>query len=180
MAYAPSDIIQWAKICQPLARFYQSKDLATIQGSVVNDLDMALYDTRLDVQYELDKDPTGDIIYPIANYLFSLEFPFVFAAMAATGGGGSITPVTPGGSPDPYDFEVTSSSFIVSGDTSKIITSFIGFNLLFVRNNITQSIVNQGSSYYSWNKNNGQFVLLNGSGSGAANLGELFQLYPVL
>lgn len=176
MAYSVSDIITWAKITQPLAAFYESKSSATVGGSVDKDLHIKIYLTRKDVEYEQAKDPTGDKIYSIANYLYALCFPYILQAQAATGGGGSIAPITPGSAPDPLDFEVTASSFIVASATSKGISSFVGYNILFVRNNITQSTVNQGGTYYSWDKASGSFVLFNG----AAQLGELFQIYPIL
>ena len=76
--------------------------------------------------------------------------------------------------PSPYDFNVDSDSFIVTGATTKIITNFIGYNLLFIRNTIPQSTNDTGGTYYAWNKITGQLDIV-----GAAVEGEPFQLYAL-
>lgn len=76
---------------------------------------------------------------------------------------------------DPYEFEVGASSFIVTGQTIKVISDYIGYNLLFFRNAIKQSIVNTGGTYYSWDKTIGTLTIL----GGAPFAGELIELYPI-
>jgi len=113
----------------------------------------------------------------VANYLywlcgkFGIEGQYIITGI----GGGSVIPINPGSTPNPLDFEVTSISFITNGQSSAAIPTYIGYNLLFVRNNIPQSTVNLGNSYYSWNKTTGTFTC-----SPAATTGELFQLYPFI
>lgn len=176
MSYAITDIIQWAKISQPLARFYQSKQTGETGGSSENYLDIQLYNARKDLEYSYSQDPTSSITFTIGQYVLALMSVYLNQAQNATGGGGSITPITPGTVPDPYDFEVSASSFIPSGATTKTITAFVGYNILFVRGGVTQSTVNLGATYFYWDKNTGEFNLLNG----AAQVGELFQIYPLI
>ena len=100
------------------------------------------------------------------------------------GGGGSIVPVSPVTAPSPIEFIVSGSSFIPTGGTTKIITSFIGYNLLFIRNNVTQGQINNGASYFNWDRTTGVFTLLTGAAppddNPAAVATEFFQLYPYL
>ena len=114
----------------------------------------------------------------VANYLywlcgkFALEGQYIITGT----GGGSVVPINPGATPNPIEFEVSlSGSYIIDGQSTVTITSFIGYNLLFVRNNVPQSIINTGASYFSWNKTTGVFTC-----SPAAVTGELFQLYPFI
>jgi hypothetical protein len=113
----------------------------------------------------------------VANYLywlcgqFALEGQYIITGV----GGGSVVPINPSSTPTPLDFEVTPSSFISEGQSIASIPNFIGYNLLFVRNNVPQSIVDLGGSYYSWNKTTGTFTCYP-----AAAAGELFQLYPFI
>lgn len=113
----------------------------------------------------------------VANYLywlcgkFALEGQYIITGT----GGGSVIPINPGATPNPIEFEVTTSSFMVNGQSTVSIPTFIGYNLLFVRNNVPQSIVDMGASYFSWNKVTGVFTCYP-----AANTGELFQLYPFI
>lgn len=113
----------------------------------------------------------------VANYLYWLCGNFALDGQyIITGtGGGSVVPINPGATPNPIEFEVDASSFMVNGQSSVYIPSFIGYNLLFVRNNVPQSIINTGASYFSWNKITGLFTC-----NPAAVTGELFQLYPFI
>lgn len=179
MAYTTSDIIQWAKISQPLARIGEAKRLADGDDAADVDLDIKIYDTRKDVEKSYEADPTSNETYSSGNYLLTLIGRYLFQAQLATGGGGSITPIVPGGViPDPYDFDVNGSSFIVTGATSKVFPiSWYGLNILFVRGHITQSTVNNGTdTSYTWNKTTRTLTLLNG----AASLSENFQIFPMI
>lgn len=53
MAYLISDIVSWAEISQPLARIGEAKKKATQSGTIELDLDIKLYDTRRDVEWQL-------------------------------------------------------------------------------------------------------------------------------
>lgn len=180
MSYSIPDIIQWSKIAQPLARYWETKRLGRGDSGADPNLDIKIYQTRKDVEYAYAQDPTSNETYSEANYLLSLIGVYLFAAQDATGGGGSISPITPGTSPDPYDFEVgattSTNAPIKATDTSVTLSRFQGYNILFVRNNITQSTVNQGGTCYTWDKTTANFTLVNG----AAQLTEIFQIYPVL
>lgn len=113
----------------------------------------------------------------VANYLYWLCGKFALDAQyIITGtGGGSVVPINPGATPNPIEFEVTINSFIPEGGSTVTIPSFAGYNLLFVRNNIPQSTVDLGGSYYTWVKSSGLFTCY-----GPAVGGELFQLYPFI
>lgn len=120
---------------------------------------------------------TNTAVRGVANYLywlcgqFALEGQYIITGV----GGGSVVPINPSATPVPLDFEVTQSSFISEGQSSVSIPNFIGYNLLFVRNNVPQSIIDLGGSYFSWNKTTGFFTCYP-----AAAAGELFQLYPFI
>jgi len=113
----------------------------------------------------------------VANYLYWMcgKFAIEGQAIINGAGGGTVIPVNPGNTPNPIEFEVTSTSFMVNGQSSVVIPTFIGYNLLFIRNNIPQSIVNMGASYYTWDKVTGTFTC-----NPAASTSELFQLYPFI
>jgi hypothetical protein len=180
MAYATQDIITWMKICQPLARLDEQKKKAVTVGSLDIDLDMKLYITRLDIEYALNDGAPADVLFAIGNFGLSLCGVHLLTAQGISGGGGSVTPVVPASSLDPYDFEVSPTSFIVTGATSKIITDFIGYNIIFVRNRVTQSRVNMGDTYYSWDKVTGLLTLFGPSpANGAAQTGEPMQIFPL-
>jgi hypothetical protein len=115
----------------------------------------------------------------VANYLYWLCGKFALEAqfLITGAGGGTVIPIMPGSTPSPIEFEVTASSYMVNGQSTVTIPSFKGYNLLFVRNNVPQSIIDMGggSSYFSWNKVTGVFTCYP-----AATSGELFQLYPFI
>jgi hypothetical protein len=180
MAYTIPEIIVWSKMCQPLARIGEAKKLANGDRSADVDLDMKIYITRKDTEYSYAQEPTSDDTFAIGNYLLALCGIYLFVAQQTTIGGGTITPVTPPAitTPTPYDFIVTPSSFIAAGDTSKIFPSeWIGYDILFVRNHITQSKIDDGigSTYYAWNKATATLSLFNGAAVDTEN----FQIFPV-
>lgn len=134
MAYSIPDIITWAKISQPLARYGEARKKANIGGSIDYDLDMKLFITRRDVEYEYAQDPTSDNLFAMGNYLLALCGVYLFAAQAATGSGGSISPVTPAGGSSIFPLVVTGSDFQVDGITYDN-PDIVGNNLmLFVAN----------------------------------------------
>jgi hypothetical protein len=166
--------IQVAKISQALA----TADIAR-RGLFAGGRDIRtprkIYMVRKDVEWLYGLDPSDDSLTGTANFLYALCAPYNLEALNMINQGGAVSPVSPSSVPDPYDFEVSASSFIVNGESTKTIESFIGYNLLFIRSNIPQSQVDQGSSFFSWNRVTGEFVC-----SPAAFTGELFQLYPFL
>lgn len=130
---------------------------------------------REGIQYQYNQNPSDTTLTATSNYMLGLCL-YVAAAKNITGNGGTIAGVHPiGDAPEPYDFIVSASSFIVTGATSITITAFIGYNIQFSRGGMVQNTtdVGDGSTYYSWDKNTGIFVL-----SAAANVGELFRILP--
>lgn len=111
----------------------------------------------------------------VANYVYALDgrFGAIAQGIISRGGGGTVTPIVPISTPDAIEFVVSGSSPITTGNSNLTISSFIGFNLIFVRNNIPQSTINTGGTYYTWSKTTGIFSCI-----GAASDTELFQFYP--
>ena len=109
--------------------------------------------------------------------MYALCAPYNVQAAIISGStsGGSVSPINPGTAPTPYDFIVSGNSFIPAGDSTKTIYSFIGYNMLFIRNGIPQSQIDSGGSFYSWSKQTGIFTC-----TGAAATDEVFQLYPFI
>jgi hypothetical protein len=91
-------------------------------------------------------------------------------------GGGTVIPIIPGTMPLPIEFIVlTSGSYMIEGQSSITITQFIGYNLIFNRNNIPQTMVNDGvNSYFTWNRDTGLFTVY-----GAATQYEIFSINAV-
>lgn len=117
----------------------------------------------------------ANTIQAVANYVYALDgrFGAIAQGIINGGGGGSITPITPISVPDPIEFIVSDSTPIAAGNSSLTITGYKGFNLIFIRNNIPQSTIDTGSTYFTWNKNTGIFNCV-----GVAVALELFQFYP--
>lgn len=173
MPISVANIIRIAKVSEFLALIDVQK--GSLFGRRVSpQTPMILYMERKAVEWLYDLDPTDSSLTLTANYLYSLCRGYNLQAQNITGGG-SVAPVTPTTAPEPYDFEVDATSFIPTGDTTKIITTFLNYNLLFVRNGIPQSTLNiGGNSYYSWDRETATLTI-----SPAAVATESFQLYPV-
>jgi len=97
MGYLITDIIQWAEISQPFARYDQERKLETKGASTIQDLDIKLYVERKSLQYAYDQDPTSDETFQIGQWVLSLIGIYLFKAQQVTGSGGSIAPITPSG-----------------------------------------------------------------------------------
>lgn len=120
-----------------------------------------------------------------ANYLYWLCGLFQLQAqnIISGPGGGSVSPTPPTATlPNPYDFIVDGSSFIPTGGTTVNIPSFIGFNIDFVRNSISQYTTAPpfDDTYFSWNRVTGDFTLLaSGAAIAIAQAGERFRITPI-
>lgn len=166
-----------------IAKLSQAYALIAIEDGGLNGggIDLLLpekiYNIRKSVEFVNNIDPTNSTLQGTSNYLYALCAPFNKKAeyTLAQAGSGTVSPVSPITSPNPIEFVVSDSSLMVAGGSSLTIASFIGFNLLFVRNNITQSQINNGGTYFSWNRLTGIFSCF-----GAASDSELFQFYPFL
>jgi len=144
-----------------------------------------LYSLRKNTEYRyVQEDIAGgntptQALVSVANKLFSLCYKSMEAsAIAGAGGGGSVSPVSPTGSPTPLSFEVSGSSPIITGGSvlnlNTCVYDYRGFNLLFTGNNIPQSQINNGGSYDTWNKSTGVFTCV-----GNASAAELFDFMPI-
>jgi len=140
-------------------------------------LPLTIYMVYIVLKTVYDKDPTYTGVRVVADYLYELIQKYAFKAAAIVDGnsGGQIAPPTGTVVQEPYDFEVTDSSFIETGETSVTITNFIGLNVNFRRNGVSQNTTNlgDGSSYYSWNTVTGLFTIYP-----EATEGELFRIEP--
>lgn len=128
------------------------------------------------LRWQNESVPDDDTLRGTANYAIWLYGKYGLQAKSGTGGGGSVIPIPPSviSAPDRLDFYVTASTPIATGESSKTFASFIGFKLMFDRNNQPQSTANDGvSTYFSWDKDTGVFQCF-----GSANEGELFSLIP--
>lgn len=124
-------------------------------------------------QYE--GQPNDSTLEGVAQYLLFLCGMFQLQARSISGGGGSVIPVPGGIMPDPIEFVVNdTTSPIITGGSTLIIPQFRGFNLVFGRNDIIQSQVDNGGTYFRWNKVTGLFQCF-----GVAQLDDLFSLNPV-
>lgn len=135
-----------------------------------------IYCVRKSVEWLYDLDPDDDTLTATSNYLQAISIMYWIPKANANGAAGSgVAPVVTGNIlPQPYDFEVTGSSYIIAGQSQKTINAFIGYNITFDRNNVPQSQVNMGGSYFSWNPNTGNFQVFP-----EAATSELFTITPV-
>lgn len=177
MPLSVSDIIAVARISQ-----YLSQD-DILKGSlfgarVAPKTPLVLYAERKALEWMYNTDPLDDSLRLVANYVYSLCRGYNLRAqnILNENGAGSISPVNPDTAPSPIQFNVSGSTLMVTGGTTATISSFVGYNLLFVRGGLPQTTVNEGggATYYSWDRDLGLLTI-----SPAAQAGELFQLYPI-
>jgi hypothetical protein len=163
-----------AEISQYLATNAISKGGLFASGIDV-ELPIKIDNIRQSIQYQYDINPSDTTLVATSNYLYALCGKFALAAQSVLFAPGTTGGIIARTTPSPYQFTVdASTSFMIDGQSAKTITSFIGYNLVFVRGGITQSTVSTEPSYYSWSKTVGGFVCVP-----AAATGELFQLIPV-
>ena len=170
-----AQIIRVAKISQYLCSVDIMKQ-GLFGGGIDLELPEKIKNVRDDVEYWYGLDSTDDTLRETSNYLYALCGRYAMAAQGITGGGGSISPTNPNVSiPAPIEFVVdASTSFIIEGESSALIPQFIGYNIMFSRNNIIQTQVDTSGSYFIWNKATGLFVVY-----GAAALDELFSINAI-
>jgi hypothetical protein len=116
MSYALTDIDQWAKVSESLARYDQSKKLSELGGTTITDLDIKLYVERKSLEYAYNQDPSSADTFQIGQWVLSLIGIYLFEAQQATGGGGTIVPVTPSGV-FTYPLVLVASNFQPNGIT---------------------------------------------------------------
>lgn len=152
--------------------------VAIMKGNTAIDIQLPqkIRNLRKSIQYQYDADPSIETLDGTSNYMLGLCL-YVNAAKAIILNPGTVSGIIATTSPSPYQFTVdASTSFIIDGQSSKTITAFIGYNLLFTRGGVTQSTVDPGGglSYYSWTKATGSFICYP-----AAATGEDFGLFPI-
>lgn len=163
----------------PVAQYLATIDInkrGLFGGGVDVNLPRKIYMIGKTVERIYNDDPSDTTLIPTADFLYALCGKFGMQAQSISGDAGAIagvhsTTVTP---PNPLDFVVSGSSIIATGDASVNLSSFIGFNIEFVRGGITQNTTNIGGSYYTWVKSTGLFAL-----SPAAEAGELLRISAV-
>lgn len=163
-----------AEICEYLVTIAIEKG-GLFAGGIDLELPTKIYNIRNTIQYQYEQNPSDTSLVATTNYLYGMCL-LNLQALAVTGVGGIVAAVVGGNYPSPYQFTVAASgSYMIDGQSSQTITSFIGYNLMFIRNNITQTTIDAGggSSYYSWSKNTGGFVAVP-----ALVTGEIIQLFP--
>jgi len=170
-----AQIIRVAKISQYLCSVDIMKQ-GLFGGGIDLELPEKIKNVRDDVEYWYGLDSTDDTLRETSNYLYALCGRYAMAAQGVTGGGGSISPTNPNVSiPAPIEFVVdASTSFIIAGESSVLIPQFIGYNIMFSRNNIIQTQVDTAGTYFTWDKTTGLFVAY-----GAAALDELFSINAI-
>lgn len=171
-----SDIITDAKISLYLASVDVQK--STLFPRPVNRQSPEVIYTELkSVEWAYSQNPNYQNIRETANYLYWLTGQYNLRAKYIRNGGGGGIPVKPINPTPTYPlrivFIVSNSSFIPSGGNTLSIPQFIGYDILFNRNGTMQSPIDNGSTYYTWDKVNGIFVCI-----GAASAGETFDISP--
>lgn len=173
-------ILQLAPVAQYLASNRVSK--GTIFGNQILD---PLLPNKIFMVYKIlkrvyDIDQTFQSTQQrvVADYLYELiqKFAFKAAAIVDNNTGGQIVVPTGSTTPNALDFEVSASSFIVTGASSVTIPQYRGYNIVnFSRNGIWQNTTSlgDGSSYYAWNSVTGLFSIFP-----AASADELFRITP--
>lgn len=147
----------------PIAQYLAVNDIAK-SGLYAGGTDISLPEKISNIGKSVlnryNADPTDETLTETANYLYTLLNKYGIQAQGVNGTAGNIAHTSTAQIPDPYNFVVnTTDSFILDGASSKIITAFIGYNILFSRGGIVQSNLTSQSSYYNWNKLTGLFTV---------------------
>lgn len=169
MSYTVSQILNIAKISEYLfvARIEKGGLYA---GGIDAKRPELIYNLRKSIEYIYNLDPTDESLVPTSNYLLSI---CDISAASVISASGTIASQNALNTPSPYIFTVdASTSFIIDGQSTKTITSFIGYNVLFSRGGIIQTDLNTEPSYFNWNKTSGLFSI-----SPQAFTGEVFAIY---
>lgn len=163
----------------PVAQYLAALDIqkrGLYGGGVDVELPQKIRNIGLSVERIYNGNPTDTSITATANYLYALMGRYGVMAMQIPESTGYIADVTPENQlPVPYDFTVTLDSVIAEGESTVTLTAFIGCNIEFTRNNITQTTTDPGGggSYYYWNSATAQFICYPN-----AALGESFRITP--
>ncbi len=144
-------------------------------GGVPLNLPQKIYIIRKSIAYWYSLDPTDDTLTGTGNYLMALCGLYGLEAQEVVTSAGTVAPSSTSSAPLPLQFIVAASgTTFIDGQSSATLTTFIGYNLLFARGGIAQSVVSSEPSYYSWSRTTGMLTI-----SPMAFTGELFQIYPI-
>lgn len=157
-----AEIIRNGELSIPLAANYNSKAGLFKGGAIANPTSpvlIAMVSDALDWMND-GGNYTDAEEASVANYLVWLCGKFGLQAAAITGSGGSVTPITPGGlTPSRIDFEVSASSYMVTGATSATISQFRGREIDFIRGGISQSTLSSQPSYITWDSSTAELTV---------------------
>lgn len=138
-------------------------------------ISIALIDDALNWGYDGGAQTDADV-RQMANYLewligkYGQEAQYILTGS----GGGSVTPIIPGGSPTRLDFIVSASSFLPTGTiTYTFPTTWSGKNMDFIRGGVPQSTISTESSYFTWDRTTRIFTC-----SPALQVDELISIIP--
>lgn len=123
--------------------------------------------------------PSDTTLRTVANYVYELCGSYALQAQVILNignTGGTVMPPSPYVAPSPIEFVVSAVSYIpIGGNTVILPVTWSNYNLLFIKNNIPQSTVDNGGTYYTWDKTTRVFTCV-----GDALEDDLFQLIPII
>ena len=163
----------------PIAQYLATIDInkrGLYGGGVDLQLPEKIRNIGMSVERIYNDDPTDTTLTSTANYLYALMGKYGMQALHIPELTGYVADIEQLNQlPVPYDFTVSSTTIIPDGGSTATLSAFIGCNLEFTRNNITQTTTDPGGggSYYYWNSANGQFICYPD-----AVIGESFRLVP--
>lgn len=161
MATIPETILN-GELSVPLAANDNSKGslFGGRLSSPTSPVTIAMVTDALNWMYGSTGSYTDQEMTAVANYLIWLMGKYGLQASNITGSGGSVTPIVPGGlTPSRIDFEVSASSYMVTGATSATISQFVGREIDFIRGGISQSTLSSQPSYITWTKATGALTV---------------------
>lgn len=171
-----AEILSYAPGASFLSSNYNDKK-TMYGGTKHNKIPAQIYAIYYVAKKIYDNDPLYPGLIPVTNYLWEIMGRWGIEAGKLTGGGGSVTPISPSLIPDIIDVFITSSSSPIKTGDSVINLSalgWIGFNMQVVRNAVVQSTNPTGGTYFAYDKTTAILTLY-----GAAQAGETIQLFPV-
>lgn len=176
--YSVAQIIDIAKVSQYLAAEDVQKQPA-LWGKLDKSLSRILYIERKSVEWKYLNNQTNDTdLINSAYYLYDLCGRFGLEAQRIISNGGTsgstTTPMTPTGTTKPKPIEDNGDSLFPPGESTFPIPSLAGYNIIFCRNEYTESQIDRGGSYYRWDVTTGTLSVYP-----ARQSGELFQIYPI-
>lgn len=179
MSYTIPQIVGWMAASQPLARIGEAKRLANGDDAADVDLDIKLYNTRLDIQYSYNQNADSDIQFSIGNYGLMLCGRYLFEAQTRTGGG-VVTPISPVNPPQPLvsPIYITGANFTSAtawdGANSLGISILSSYTLQVYWNDVNRFLI-EGTE---WTRTStGITIDIAGFDATTTNLASVFYIY---